>query len=304
MTAAVCVKCGFIKHGAFNGCQICGSRPETEIDLAYSLALTDHYFSLDVLRQISTDMKRGAPCPSLPPEQEDHMREAARYHIVQFGEMCGLPPPSDPVTRRRSAKFRGWDKDVIWNSPVSGLMWRAGFGWVLVDLLTVATASAIFLGGTGRIAAVSVALLILFLVFYRWHRWNRRGWPQLYHRAMLLYAQISKLEAKRAERENRSFDKVEACRALALTMILGKWRNVSVEAMISGLVGDQGDYFVDILRQFSARAAPRVTISLMAERLRSIEFGPQLVIGNIIENTFGGEEAARYAIALATGKAS
>jgi hypothetical protein len=31
--------------------------------------------------------------------------------------------------------------------------------------------------------------------------------------------------------------------------------------------------------------------------------GPQLVIANIIENTFGGEEAARYAIALATGKA-
>jgi hypothetical protein len=76
--------------------------------------------------------------------------------------------------------------------------------------------------------------------------------------------------------------------------------------MISHLVGDQGDYFVDILRQFGARAAPRVnseTISLMAERLRSIEFGPQLVIGNIVENTFGGEEAARYAIALATGNA-
>jgi len=64
--------------------------------------------------------------------------------------------------------------------------------------------------------------------------------------------------------------------------------------MISGLASEQGDYFAGILRKFGARATPKLnseTISLMAERLRSIEFGPQLVIGNVIENTFGGEEA-------------
>jgi hypothetical protein len=306
MTVVVCFKCGSVKYGAFNHCQECGLRPETEIDLAYSLAFTDHYFSVDVLRQISSDMKRGTPRPSLPPEQEDYMREAARSLIEQFGEMYGLPPPSDPVMRRRSAKFRGWDKDVIRSSPVSGLMWRAGFDWVVVDLLVAASVGAIFLEGALRIAPASVALLILLLAFYRWHRWNKRGWRQLHHRAMLLYAQILGLEAGRAERENRTFIEVDACRKLALAMIRGRWRDASVEAMISGLVSDQGDYFVDILRQFGAEAAPKVngeTISLMAERLRSIEFGPQFLIGNVIENTFGGKEAARYAIALATGKA-
>src|ERR1700720_869945 len=123
---------------------------------------------------------------------------------------------------------------------------------------------------------------------------------------MLLYAQISGLEARRAERENRSFNKIEACGTLALTMINGKWRYASVEAMIGGL-SEQGDYLADLLKQFGTRAAPKLgseTISLMAERLRLIEFGPHLVIGNIIENTFGGEEAARYAIALASGKAA
>jgi hypothetical protein len=82
MTMAVCVKCGSIKYGAFNHCQECGLRRETEIDLAYSFALTDHHFSVDVLRQISSDMKRGAPRPSLPPQQEDYMRGAARSLIV------------------------------------------------------------------------------------------------------------------------------------------------------------------------------------------------------------------------------
>jgi hypothetical protein len=33
-----------------------------------------------------------------------------------------------------------------------------------------------------------------------------------------------------------------------------------------------------------------------------IDFGPQLVIGNIIENTYGGEDAARYVVALITRK--
>ena len=129
MTVAVCVKCGSIKHGAFNDCEVCGVRPETEIDQAYSLTLTDHYFSLDVLRQISSDMKRGVPRPSLPREQEDHMRESARAYIEKFGEMFGLPPPSDPVIRRRTAKFRGWDKDIIRSNPVSHLVWMVGFGW-------------------------------------------------------------------------------------------------------------------------------------------------------------------------------
>ena len=75
---------------------------------------------------------------------------------------------------------------------------------------------------------------------------------------MLLYAQISALEAGRAERENRAFNEVDACRTLALTMIRGKWRDASVEAMINGLVNEQGDYFADILTLFGARAAPKL----------------------------------------------
>ncbi len=56
-------------------------------------------------------------------------------------------------------------------------------------------------------------------------------------------------------------------------------------------------------RQAEARNLDPKTAKLIADKIRGLEFGPQLVIGNIVENTFGGEEAARYVIALVTGKA-
>lgn len=72
MTTAVCVSCGSLKWGAFNPCSECSFRPSSDIDLAYSLALTDHYFDTEVLEQIGESIKNGDPRPSLPTEQEDH----------------------------------------------------------------------------------------------------------------------------------------------------------------------------------------------------------------------------------------
>jgi hypothetical protein len=64
------MKCGAIKHGAFNSCAACGARLLSEDDLACSLALSDHYFSADVLEEVSASMLAGNPRPSLPPELE------------------------------------------------------------------------------------------------------------------------------------------------------------------------------------------------------------------------------------------
>ncbi len=59
-------------------------KPLDEVDLAYSLALTDHYFAPTVLRQISSDMLAGKPRPQLSPEQELQFREAARAAAPMF----------------------------------------------------------------------------------------------------------------------------------------------------------------------------------------------------------------------------
>ena len=78
MTVAVCVKCGAIKHGAFNACGVCGGRPLSEDELTYSLVMTDHYFSVDDLNGMSAAMLSGKPRPSLPPEQEAEFKEMLR----------------------------------------------------------------------------------------------------------------------------------------------------------------------------------------------------------------------------------
>ena len=78
MTRAVCVKCGDIKHGGFNPCGECGFLPTSELDLAYSLALTDHYFDHNALQELSKGMRAGQPRPSLSPDQEAEFLKAVR----------------------------------------------------------------------------------------------------------------------------------------------------------------------------------------------------------------------------------
>ena len=78
MTIAVCVKCGGIKFGGFTTCGECGFLPASDLDLAYSLALTDHYFDQNTLQEISKHMKAGQPRPRLLPEQEEEFLKAVR----------------------------------------------------------------------------------------------------------------------------------------------------------------------------------------------------------------------------------
>ncbi len=51
--------CGEIKHGAFNLCPKCNSIPNTDENLALSLALTDHYFDKNNLDKMSQTIKSG-----------------------------------------------------------------------------------------------------------------------------------------------------------------------------------------------------------------------------------------------------
>ena len=59
MTTAVCFKCGEIKFGAFIVCTGCKSEPITEDELVLSLVMTDHYFGINALRNMSYDIKSG-----------------------------------------------------------------------------------------------------------------------------------------------------------------------------------------------------------------------------------------------------
>jgi len=93
MTVAVCVKCGSLKHGAFNSCTACSFRPIQDIDLAYSLALTDHYLAQETLERISANMKSGEARPSLPPDREREFLKMVTE--PQLRKLMGFPARTD-----------------------------------------------------------------------------------------------------------------------------------------------------------------------------------------------------------------
>lgn len=131
-------------------------------------------------------------------------------------------------------------------------------------------------------------------------------WQPVHKKAMMAYAAIAGREQGRAQVEGRAFDHVAACRELALLMC-GQDKAENVHAMICTLVAERGGYLATLLREHAQALHPGWTPGLLDRICAKISekgFGPQLVICNVIENTYGRLEAARYAIALVQGKAT
>jgi hypothetical protein len=104
MTQALCLKCGTFKDGAFNACESCGFSPVDDQDLAYSLALTDHYFALETLREIGRAIPdRGRP--SLPPEQEQELLATVRNPHLQ--RILGIAAARQAATKKGSGTSKG-----------------------------------------------------------------------------------------------------------------------------------------------------------------------------------------------------
>jgi hypothetical protein len=76
MTIAVCFKCGEFKHGAFNECDNCGTKPLSDTEIATSVALSDHHYNRLYLEAFSDSIKRGEQ-PGINPEIVSSYQDAA-----------------------------------------------------------------------------------------------------------------------------------------------------------------------------------------------------------------------------------
>ena len=72
MTAAVCLKCGKMKMGAWTPCHSCGHRPSEPDDMAKAILATDHYLSRQDLKTISRRIRNHEPV-AFDPEQVTEM---------------------------------------------------------------------------------------------------------------------------------------------------------------------------------------------------------------------------------------
>jgi hypothetical protein len=192
--------------------------------------------------------------------------------------------------------------DLNKKAMVSGLKWQFGFGWGSVSLFV--TFVVICLTSSGIVCWITIVITILAFAFLvvQYKNWNTKGWRQVHGRAMQLYAPISAKEMFNAKRANREFNHAQACRELGLTLT-GKGREANVDAMISALQQEQGGYLAFLFEGHARELLPKADVEQVSNFsgvLRRVELGPQLVVANVVENTFGSLEAARYALALLT----
>jgi hypothetical protein len=187
----------------------------------------------------------------------------------------------------------------------SNLKWRLGFGWGIVLIATFSVLAALSFSGLIRWLGLAVALTAGVHMVYQYRKWNGRGWRQVHFRAMLAYTGIAGREQRLAREGGREFDLRGACSQLGL-LLCGENNQPAVDAMLADLGRQQGSFLAGLVERHSGEVVPGMPAELrrdIAARLRGVRLGPQLVIGAVIENTYGGPEAARYAVAVAVGDA-
>ena len=183
---------------------------------------------------------------------------------------------------------------------VSGLKWQFGFGWGSVLLFVAFVVISLASSGIVRWIAIVISIFALAFLVVQYKNWNTKGWRQVHGRAMHLYASIAGKEMGNAKPKNKECNRVQACLELGIALT-GKGRELNVETMISALQHEKGSYLASLFEKHARELLPTADIeqvSNFADVLRRVELGPQLVVANVVENTYGSLEAARYALAL------
>ena len=120
MTVAVCVRCGVTKFGALTPCKECRQTPETEQEVIYSMALSDHFLEFAKLNEIARSIKNGQDI-HLTTEQEDLLRPAAREYLKTFAPMLANAKPETSSRGEQIAQKVGDRNNPGPNSKIRNL---------------------------------------------------------------------------------------------------------------------------------------------------------------------------------------
>jgi hypothetical protein len=90
MTVAVCTRCGAEKFGAFNPCKECGYAPESVIEKAQSVLLSDHHYTHLELRIIGARIGTGEPVNYAPDALRLYARTLERMETNPEALECKL----------------------------------------------------------------------------------------------------------------------------------------------------------------------------------------------------------------------
>ena len=86
MTQAICIFCGSRKFGAFSVCDNCAAQPNDEDQLAKSMLLTDHFYSLEELDEIGKHISKGGTCAYAPNLVEGFVKTIREIGVENLGK--------------------------------------------------------------------------------------------------------------------------------------------------------------------------------------------------------------------------
>ena len=86
MTQAICIFCGSRKFGAFSVCDNCATQPNDEDQLAKSMLLTDHFYSLEELDEIGEHISAGGKCEYAPNRVEGFLKTIREIGVENLGK--------------------------------------------------------------------------------------------------------------------------------------------------------------------------------------------------------------------------
>ena len=84
----------------------------------------------------------------------------------------------------------------------------------------------------------------------------------------------------------------------------GPGRETNVDAIIDALECEKGSYLASLLERHETEIFPESdgqAFQAILAKARKVEFGPSLIVCNIVENSVGSLEAAKYVLALLDG---
>lgn len=105
LAKSICFNCGEFKLFAFNVCRLCKVAPETDDELVLSLALTDHYFDLKILKIMGKDIQNG-----LPLKLERKTKENLISDLANLKETTGLKLGKPRAAQAHSSQKADSDK--------------------------------------------------------------------------------------------------------------------------------------------------------------------------------------------------
>lgn len=187
--------------------------------------------------------------------------------------------------------------------------WYLGFNWIFI-LFTIACGLASYYYTSGWTHWISYGLFVISLIYMltKFRLYQREPWRRKHAQGMGIFGKLARQELAAAKKEKRNVIIPPLYEQLAKDL-LGP--DTDSQGCIAGRLTDvsRRAYYHRLVDAYPAVFTGRVKPEYHAQALDSIrkdidasEMGPDIVIAFAIEKEYGTAEAARYLLAIASGR--